>query len=538
MAEIEQAQIEQTALNNSEQPQMALSMVANQKLWQRPNNNAFYSSLPAPYYMFYNNWVRNWLYWYDGYVPYIHGGQYGLLSTNIGTTIVNRVADNVFGGDIMFANSRKPIDYKIKDGKRIGKALDFISNEWVKGTNAKMHFKQSFVDAFAGGFSLLKLNRDNGELWVDHLRADRFYVEMTARGEIRRATCLLAFYNDTTPNGNKQGKVYQLVEDRYYATIDAFGKEIPVVEYKIYDSSVQIQYFTNNVKDSNYISYDNLPKNVYKAYRSQYDVELNKPHWIEGFKDLGVYLLKGTDSVAGVPQVNLAQSILANVTTYLYEYDYYNTCLNTEMYLARGRVMIPKAMQSPQARSGAQNAGLDSFLYTKFETLNNDDGKPLPIQFELRSAAWRDIRNILLESISTGIGLSASTLASYLQDGAQRTAREISAEESATTLFVENARRRFEDPINALLQAVLRFYGYTDDVEIRWSRAGMTNQSVLVDVLSRAVQSGLMSKKKAHHAFNYDDDEEQNEEDFALVEKDQAQAQNSLFGGFSEMEAQ
>lgn len=532
------AEEQQTAITNSEQPQMALSMVENQKLWQRPNNNAFYAALPAPYYMFYNNWVRNWLYWYDGYVPYIHGGQYGLLSTNIGTTIVNRVADNVFGGDIMFANSRKPIDYKIKDGKQIGKALDFISNEWVKGTNAKMHFKQSFVDAFAAGFSLLKLNRDNGELWVDHLRADRFYVEMTARGEIRRATCLLAFYNDTTPNGNKEGKLYQLVEDRYYAKIDAFGKEIPVVEYKIYDSSVQVQYFTNAVKESNYIPFDNLPKNVYKAYRAQYDVDLNKPHWIEGFTDLGVFLLKGTDGVSGVPQVGLAQSILANVTTYLYEYDYYNTCLNTEMYLARGRVMIPKAMQSPQARSGSQNAGLDSFLYTKYDTLNNEGDKPLPIQFELRSQAWRDVRNILLESISTGIGLSASTLASYLQDGAQRTAREISAEESATTLFVENARRRFEEPINALLKSVLRFYGYTDDVEIRWSRAGMTNQTVLVDVLARAVQSGLISKKKAHHAFNYDDDEEQNEEDYKLVEQEQAQQQNSLFGGFSEMQGQ
>lgn len=71
-----------------------------------------------------------------------------------------------------------------------------------------------------------------------------------------------------------------------------------------------------------------------------------------------------------------------------------------------------------------------------------------------------------------------------------------------------------------MLAEVLRYYGYTDDVEIRWSRAGMTNQTVLVDTLSRAVQSGLISKKKAHHAFNYDEDEEQNEEDFALVEQE------------------
>jgi hypothetical protein len=156
-------------------------------------------------------------------------------------------------------------------------------------------------------------------------------------------------------------------------------------------------------------------------------------------------------------------------------------------------------------------------MYTKYEALNNEGNKPEPIQFALRSAEWKEARNILIESMATGIGMSVSTFASYLSDGSNRTAREVSAEESATTLFVENMRRRFEVPINQMLRAVLRFYGYIDDVEIRWTRAGMTNQTVLVDTLAKAVQAGLVSQKKAHHAFNFDDDEEQNEEDYALV---------------------
>jgi hypothetical protein len=98
-------------------------------------------------------------------------------------------------------------------------------------------------------------------------------------------------------------------------------------------------------------------------------------------------------------------------------------------------------------------------------------------------------------------------------------------------LFIENNRRRFEEPINEMLKDVLRFYGYVDDVEIRWSRAGMTNQTVLVDTLTKAVNSGLISQKKAHDQYNYDDDEEQNAEDYALVEKEQASRQNSMFGG-------
>ena len=208
------------------------------------------------------------------------------------------------------------------------------------------------------------------------------------------------------------------------------------------------------------------------------------------------------------------------------------------MYLARGRVLVPKPMQGPSAKGPAmwqtsQPHGLDSFIYTKYDTLNNEGNKPEPIQFALRSAEWKEARNILMESIATGIGISVSTLASYISDGSNRTAREVRAEESATTLFVEAMRRRFEVPINDMLKAVLRFYGFTDNVEIRWTRAGMTNQTLLVDTLARAKEAGLISGKKAHHAFNFDDDEEQNDEDYLLVLKEQeAQRYTEPFGEF------
>ena len=196
--------------------------------------------------------------------------------------------------------------------------------------------------------------------------------------------------------------------------------------------------------------------------------------------------------------------------------------------------MVPKQMQGPNARAGSQPSGLDTFLLTHYESLNNEPTKPEPIQFALRSAEWREARNILIESIATGIGMSVSTLASYISDGSNRTAKEVSAEESATTLFVENMRRRFEIPINEMLADVLRFYGFVDDVEIRWTRAGMTNQSLLVDTLARAKEAGLISGKKAHHAFNFDDDEEQNEEDYNLMLEEQSKAREEEYSSFSD----
>ena len=78
------------------------------------------------------------------------------------------------------------------------------------------------------------------------------------------------------------------------------------------------------------------------------------------------------------------------------------------------------------------------------------------------------------------------------------------------------------------MKTVLRFYGYIDDVELRWSRAGMTNVTVLVDTLSKAVQSGLISEEAAHAAYNYDNDEEQNAEDYAKVQKNKQEQTHTV----------
>ena len=510
-----------------EQPRIARTVGNRHQRRQWVNNQGFYSLLPAPYYSFYNNWVREWLRWYDGYVPGVHGGTQGLLSTGIGTTIVNRAADSVCGGGVMFANSHNPTQRVIKGGKPIGAALNFIANVWCDKVGLRGKIKRSVKDAFAGGFSLLKLNRANGELWVDALRADRFYIAKSGAGKIDKAVCILSLYDDMTP-GNKEGDRYCLIEERRYEKIGLFDDEIPVVEYKICKTSTPVQYLS---PADTHMEWRDLPKSVKKAFQRDYDFRINEPRALNGFKSLGCYYLQGSDDISSVPQIGLGESLLANIMTYLYEYDFYNTCFNTDMYLARGRVIVPKFMQSPQAAAGNQPQGLDSFIYTKVECSDTEGMKPEAVQFELRAEEWKSARNMLLECMATAIGISVSTLASYIQDGSNRTAREVSAEESATTLFVENARRRFETPINEMLHDVLRYYGYADDIDIRWSRSGMTNISVLVETLSKAVSAGLISREKAHSLYNFDDDEEQNAEDYEKVKKEEEEkAQRESFG--------
>jgi hypothetical protein len=258
-------------------------------------------------------------------------------------------------------------------------------------------------------------------------------------------------------------------------------------------------------------------------------MRLNEPQALNGFEDLGVYLFKGSSDISNVPQIGLGESILANITTFLYEYDHCNTAFNTDIYLARGRVLLPKYMQN-KGGVGNSASGFDDFIFTKTPSINPEGEKPEAVQFELRANEWKETRNFILENIASGIKISASSLASYLQGGTMRTAREVSAEEDATTLFVENARLRYTPVINKIIAQVLRFNGFIDDVEVRWSRAGMTNQTVLVETLTKAVQGGLISPQKAHALFNYDDDEEQQLEDYKKVEESKARQQNSIFG--------
>ena len=51
--------------------------------------------------------VQNWLWWYDGWVPYFHDAERGIMSTGLAKAIVDRTAKKVSGSRIMFKNAFK-----------------------------------------------------------------------------------------------------------------------------------------------------------------------------------------------------------------------------------------------------------------------------------------------------------------------------------------------------------------------------------------------------------------------------------------------
>ena len=153
----------------------------------------------------------------------------------------------------------------------------------------------------------------------------------------------------------------------------------------------------------------------------------------------------------------------------------------------------------------------------------NTEGQPFSfVQPQIRAEELKSLRNTLLENIATAIGISPSSFAPYLQDSSNRTAREVSAEESATTLFVENKRESLVSALNEMLETVLRYYGKTDKVVVSFSRAGQSNYTLLVENAVKIFQAGGSSLEKFVRTVNPDLDESQIAEEIAKIKEEKS----------------
>lgn len=493
------------------------------------NHSAFYAIYPSYYFTFANQWLRKWLAWFDGYVPGIHDGTSGILSTRLATTLCTKLAEQVFGSGLLFANSQDAEDSK--------KALEFISGEFSENADLQNQILKTFILAAAGGTSYIKVNIDaEKQLWLDTWRMDQCWSDIDFRGKVLRAKFLVAKFTKTVPNNTSEPSNFYIVEERFYATskdnreyrernkrlIDKMdcspqleiGK--PYVKYSVYRLQGYVNDFNQGVSLGRSLDFNELPDEVKKSIRDDYGaLKLNIPQKLP-FTELGVFAFKWTSFISNLPQLPYGESVVAKIQAYLFEYDFMNSCMNTDFYLGRGRVLVPKALQNPkiqnlngQVVSGNYNQGLDSFLFTKVEYASTEDKGPEPIQFDLRANDWLTARNHLLEVISTTIGISPSTIASFLQDSSARTAREISSEESSTALFVENHRKIFIKPLNDMIKLILNFYGYKDSVTAKFSKSGQTNTTLVIENTVSAYNAKLKSQYLAVKDINPDFNEDE-----------------------------
>lgn len=483
----------------------------------------FYAMVAPQYQDFMARFVRNWLWWADGWVPYFHNAETGIPSTRLAQSLVQKTARKIVGGRLMYKNAGKDATKETENP-----AIVHIS-EWAKDTGFECAVKKATEFATAGGTSLLKLNvGEDGKPWVEAKRFDTFIPTVDALGNIVAVECFIKCFTDLGIRGERieDGKSmtsYYLVEKRYYGCYEAIDgakfDNVPIAEYCIKQAtgSVTSGEFVSNTSAGE-VMFDNLPREVRRAIGNAYRGINFKRKYRLPFTDLGCQLMKFTETVSGIPELPFGESLLAPIITHLEEWDYYHACAMTDMYLGRGRVLVPKAIQG--ANAGAYG-GMDETIYSRMESTNPDAQKPTPIQFEIRSAEWEATRTRIIQDISITTGLNISTIASFINDNtAARTAREISTEENETASFVNDKRSIIENPINKIIETVLRHDGYTDDVVIRWSGAGLTNRYALAEIISMGLQAGFLSKYQAVQMFNFDDDTCQVQEEYERVKKD------------------
>lgn len=513
--------------------------VVNQPTIQEwTNNTSFYVLYPKYYFSFANRWLRRWLGWYDGYVWGVHDGSGGLLSTRIGTTLVKRLTQQIYGGGLLYETTEDSVESK--------SAVDLI-NQYARKTNFANKIQTAIEFAGAGGTCAIKTNVAKSQsiglkndLWTEVFRADRFYADIDFKGEVTKARFLINKFTNTVPS--KTEEHFYIREDRFYQRERLgeleYGDLKPYAEYKVIRVSGDVANLDVPLQSGRSLGFSELPKDIQKSIKEEYGVlDLNKPQLLP-FLDLGVDILKFTNFISNLPDLQFGESLLAPIQTYLFMYDYMYSCFNTDLYLGRGRVLVPKWMQKPKGERPNQNvnwnAGLDSFLYTQYDTIDGEQQKPIQMQFDLRSGDWVTNRNNLLEAMATSLGISPSTIASYLSDNTVRTAREISSEESSTTLYIEAKRDLMKYAINNCINRILKYYGVTADITVKFSKAGQTNTTLLIENVGKKLSAKIMSRQEAIQEVNSDWSTEQVLAELERIKADeklaQSNQQSELFG--------
>lgn len=481
------------------------------------NNSVFYASLPSYYREFMVRFVQNPLYWVDGWCPYFHNADKGVMSSRLAGAIVDRVAKKVSGSRIMY--------------KTIGKVSDTDgindSKEEICKWSDKYHFesviKTAIRYAAAAGTSLLKLNKNSdGDLWGEAVRFDRFLPGVDAStGKVIELKCFLYTNVQMINDDDKKTNAYSLIEHRYfgkYRKVET-GEVIenaPIVEYtinRLFGSITNNEFNLQSNCKAERVLFKNLPKEVRKSILDNYGTLIFDAPILLPFKDwLGCELVKWTEDITGIPQMPFGESLVNKIIPYLQEYDYLTSVMGTEMYLGRGRVLIPKGFDSGRnadGLAGGWDNALDGGMFIKLPFVKPEDAKPEPIQFEVRAEQLSKMRNTILEAISVNIGISPSTLAPFLQDSSARTAREVSTEENETACFVADTRSILETPINEVLRRVCLYYQLPDIIGIRWSQAGLSNPFMTTEMVTQLMSSGLISRRNAIAMLNPDEDDAQ-----------------------------
>ncbi len=536
----------------------SLALVPN-NTYNYSNSSVFYSLVNYSFMNYYKTVVMKSQQWLDGYDPSFHKAENGIFSTRIGAKITAGITKQIFGRGLIFVKGNNTTG---NDG------LNFISHKWQDKVNFQNIVKTLIGNTTPLGTGLLKENvkfewnaedsHKDQQIWLQTLRMDYFYYSVDSENNLVDVTCFIRAFQDT----NSESESYCLVEKRYFKEeYEKFTKEIngqlmefedkthkvkkPYACYKIFKINSTSNNNTLAANKGKGIDYKSLPTNIKDMLADEYgaikiDTEIRLP-----FKDsLGCYLFFNEGGDFTHPNMPFGRALVFDCLTDFMEYDLERSYAIRDLYNSKGIIGLPKALSqssltpvpgtaghlTEQATSPYSQLKLNGFEI--IDGLDPEKQKPIINQFEIRAQEHEIKQNAILKSIATTIGMSPRVIASYLVQGNEKTAEQTHSEDDTITEWIKSHRQDYIYGLNKVIEDVLSFYGYTDNVEVRFASDGLVSNERQLEIIGKKMELGLIDLEDAVREIYPDMDEVQLNEKIAKAQAQQAkneQAQQKQF---------
>jgi hypothetical protein len=405
-------------------------------------NNTFYLLAPEYYYSFYSIYLNRCLACYDGWVNGFHNKQSGLVPQRMLQSIATGLNNMLFAHGIDFTGDKADYDF---------------AKDWAKRTKFYKAIKKAHKFAIAGGTSLLKLNRENKDLYATAHRIDTFFADIDATGKVVSVRVYFDAIHNTNPN-TKGVDHYGICEERYF---NEEGK--PCVRASVYkaSSNLQTEVQSRPTTLSQKVNWKELPLTVRNYIKDHYpSIILDDEQYLPFPNSLGCYLLRFTDDIPQIPNTPFGQPIGDILFTENFQYDQMKYFAKNEVDLARARALVPEEFWNKDDPD-YENRALNERFYQKISSVNGDSDKITPIQFLLRSTDMRTQEENIYRDCSFKLNVSASSIASFLSEGSgARTATEIVNERTKSDTWIKGQINLNAPEINELLREMMFYYNH------------------------------------------------------------------------------
>lgn len=457
------------------------------------NDTAFFAMLPPRFLTYYRAYIEQWLAWARGFVPQLHRGDF--FSMGMGYTVCDIYARECMSG-----------------GWRID-SRDTATAEFFEDYGQRNEFETLFNEMFfyanAGGNAMLVLTPQDGEVYPMVIPVNRYIFTIGRTKDISNAI----IFNRFTTSG-----------DGYVATENRL-----TISGKSY-YCVCLYRGSGNALSPTWKRTEGLrvvPEEVQTQWEYCYgDIKPGEWYTMPPALGIGLFNVKNKSVAAAIADLpGYSDSTLHTALDILYAIDYNYTSQQMDMYWGRTRILLPQEMTArgistlplgytPTNANGAPTtictptddiqaaaetrAQLDDDIYCKVVDNQSVDGRPIQPEFiqpDLRGEAHKYIRDADLEALASKTGLSSATLANHLAYTQTKTATQVDAEEDATAKSVNNKRNLAKEAIDAMLKAIARFYGLSDDVHIVWNKYASNTPTENTTLLSD-LQNGAIPKRE------------------------------------------